>query len=313
MKKAGIIGGSGFIGSYVTKIFLDHGFAVRASATDISNEAKYTHLMSLPHSDNLHIAELNVLDKEALRDFVQDCDIIIHGGTPFQLEVDDPTRDLYDPTIAGTENLLSIVRDTPSVEKVVIIASVAAFNTNFPMPAGGKTANDAFNESDKKFIADESIPYSRAKFIANQAVEKFIRENDDLHFEITSVSPVVVMGKPLSNRADSTSVGIQYFFKNRIAPDDFFQMLYDTDAEFAVVDVSDVAEAIFRAATTKGLHGRNYLLSSQTFATSDLSRMLNFENARSDGKIIYENALAVKDLGISFRPVKETLTSYSRS
>lgn len=38
MKKVGIIGGSGFIGSYITKQFLDNGFEVKVSSTDISKE-----------------------------------------------------------------------------------------------------------------------------------------------------------------------------------------------------------------------------------------------------------------------------------
>jgi len=40
MKKAGIIGGSGFIGSYITKEFLNNGFEVKVSATDITKERK---------------------------------------------------------------------------------------------------------------------------------------------------------------------------------------------------------------------------------------------------------------------------------
>ena len=42
MKKVGIIGASGFIGSYVTKQFLESGFLVKASITDLSRTQKYT-------------------------------------------------------------------------------------------------------------------------------------------------------------------------------------------------------------------------------------------------------------------------------
>ena len=47
MKKAGIIGGSGFIGSYITKIFLEEKFKVSVSVTDISKKEKYQHLKKL--------------------------------------------------------------------------------------------------------------------------------------------------------------------------------------------------------------------------------------------------------------------------
>ena len=55
MKTVGIIGGSGFIGSYITKKFLEEGFNVKVSSTDISNKEKYQHLSSLSNSNNLEM------------------------------------------------------------------------------------------------------------------------------------------------------------------------------------------------------------------------------------------------------------------
>ena len=310
MKKVGVIGGSGFIGSYITQAFLDNGYLVKVSATDIKREDKYQHLVTLNHSDNLHISELDVMDKAALQDFVFDCDIVIHGGTPFILDFQDAKNQLFEPTIKGTENFLEIIGKTPGIEKVVFIASVAAWNTNFPMPAGTKNFTDTFDENDTRFTSTESHPYAQAKFMANQVVEEFIKENPNLSFEISSVSPVMVLGKSMSDREDSTSSAIQYLIKNKIAPDDFFQALYDNDVPFAIVDVEDVAYATFKVATTFGLHGKDYLLTSETYKVSDISAMLNHQETNEKASIIYKNDLAKKDLGVSFRPVKETLNNY---
>lgn len=312
MKTVGIIGGSGFIGSYTTQKFLEEGYNVKVSVTDIKKSEKYQHLFSLENSDNLNISALKVEDLEVLKDFVSDCEIVVHGGTPFQLDVEDPQKELFDPTIKGTENFLKAIQQAPMIEKVVFIASVASYNTNFPLPAGTKNPNDTFSESDAPFMSEESHPYAQAKFIANQTVEKFIRENPKVSFEITSVSPVGVMGKSLSNREDSTSTGLQFLFKNKIAPNPFVQMLYDTNAEMALVDVADVAEAVFKAATTSELHGKNYLLSSESYPVSDISLMLNHQDPKNSANVIYQNTLAMKDLGMKFRPVQETLNNYSK-
>ncbi|HET8803451.1 MAG TPA: NAD-dependent epimerase/dehydratase family protein [Aequorivita sp.] len=312
MKTVGIIGGSGFIGSYITKKFLEEGYNVKVSVTDIKKSEKYQHLFNFDDSDNLNISALKVEDLDDLKDFVSDCEIVIHGGTPFQLDIKDAQKELFDPTVKGTENFLEAIKESPLIEKVVFIASVAAYNTYFPLPARGKNSNDTFCEKDTPFMSEESHPYAQAKFIANQTVEKFIAENPKLSFEITSVSPVGVMGKSLSNREDSTSTGLQFLFKNNIAPNPFVQMLYDTNAEMAIVDVQDVAEAIFKAATISGLHGRNYLLSSESYPVSDLSLMLNHRSPKNNGSIIYSNGLAQRELGIKFRPVQETLNNYSK-
>lgn len=311
MKKVGIIGGSGFIGSHITKQFLDHNFEVKASTTDISNEDKYQHLINFDHADNLHICELNVTNKIALQEFVSDCDIVIHGGTPFQLDFKDAQSELFDPTIKGTENFLEVIGKSQTIKKVVFIASVAAWNTNFPLPANGKSPSDSFSENDTPFTSTESHPYAQAKFIANQTVHNFIEKYPNLNFEITSVSPVMVMGKSLSNREDSTSTGLQFLFKNKIAPNPFIQMFYDEDVDFAIVNVKDVAQAVYKAATLSGLHGKNYLLSSESYPVSDVSLMLNHQPPKNQAKITYQNQLTEDELGVAFQSVKETLNQYS--
>ena len=306
-KKVGIIGGAGFIGSQITNVFLDNNFEVKVGTTNISMVEKYQHLMNLNSSHNLHISELDVTDKEVLRTFVSDCDIVIHSGTPFILDVEDPQTQLFDPTIKGTENFLEIIHATPGIGKVVFVASVASYNTNFPMPAGGRDFYESFDENSEKFTSIESHPYAQAKFIANQVVEKFIAENKDLNYEISSVSPVMVMGKSLSGREDSTSGGLQYLIKNMIAPDAFIQSLYDNDVPFSIVDVRDVAQAIFNSAITKGLHGKNHLLASEIYRVSDIHSMMNGRNAAHGPTKVYNSDLARRDLNMNFRPVIETL------
>lgn len=310
MKRVGIIGGSGFIGSYNTKKFLEEGYEVRVSATDLSKKDKYDHLWQLPNADHLEIVALKVEDKAALLEFLAGCSIVVHGGTPFQLDVKDPQSELFDPTIKGTINFLEAVHQTPGIEKVVIVASVAAYNAGFPMPPAGKATGEQFDEEDEPYMHEEHHPYGQAKFMANQTVNNFIADHPALEFEIVSVSPVMVIGKSLSTRQDSTSTGIQYLFKNKIAPNPFIQMLYDTDVEFALVDVSDVADAIFKAAVTKGNHGRNYLLSSESYKVSDIHLMLNNAAPVNPPHILYSNALAKKELGIHFNAASIPLAQY---
>ena len=311
MKTVGIIGGSGFIGSHTTKQFLKEGYNVKVSATDISKPEKYEHLKQLPNSEHLEIVPLKVENKDQLQKFVSGCDIVVHGGTPFKLDFEDAKAELFDPTIVGTENFLEIVSKAPQVKKVIFVASVASYNTNFPMSAGNKNPDETVNENDIPFTSEESHPYAQAKFMANQTVSKFIKNNPNIDFEITSVSPTFVTGKQLSNREDSTSTGMQFLFKNKIAPNPYVQMMYDNDVEFAMVDVKDVASAIYNAGTKSGLHGKNYLLSSESWKISDITAMLNNEAPKGNAKVIYQNDAAKRDLGLEFSPAKIPLQAFS--
>jgi nucleoside-diphosphate-sugar epimerase len=180
------------------------------------------------------------------------------------LDVKDPQKELFDPTINGTENFLKVVNETPSIRKVVFVASVAAYNTAFPMPVDGRSPDHLYTEEDTPFIHESNHPYAQAKYYADQAVRNFLKNNPKIGFEIVSVFPVGVMGKAMSDRKDSTSVGLQFLFKNKMAPNPFIEMLYKQNVEFAIVDVEDVAEGIFKTVTKNGLHGKNYLLSSES-------------------------------------------------
>jgi hypothetical protein len=117
-----------------------------------------------------------------------------------------------------------VVQKTPGIRKVVFIASVAVYNMNFPLNPENKGEDDKFNEGDTPFFSEQSHLDAQAKFIANQTVDKFLADNPNLIFEITSVTPVGVMWKSLSARQDSTSTGLQFLIKNKIAPNPFIEM-----------------------------------------------------------------------------------------
>jgi len=265
----------------------------------------------LPNSDNLEIVQLNVEKKQELKDFLEGCSIVVHGGTPFQLDVKDPKTELFDPTIKGTENFLEAVEKTSGIEKVVFIATVGVLNTNFPFPPSNKKEGEQISEADAPSLSDEDHPYTQAKYIANQTVKKFINDHPNLSFEISTVSPVGVMGKSLSKREDSTSTGLQFLFKNKIAPNPFIQMFYDQDLYFAIVDVEDVATGIFKSSTTNGIHGKNYLLTSVSYRVSDVTRMLNLQAPENRAKTIYKNDLSKQDLDMSFHPAEVPLNRFS--
>lgn len=311
MQTAGIIGGSGFIGSWVTKIFLENNFKVKVSTTDISNKSKYVHLYDFKNAGNMEICALDILLPDTIKKFVDGCPVIVHGGTSFLLDVKDPQKELFEPTVTGTENFLEVIKNTAGLEKVIFIACVAAWNTSFPLNPATYSSKHIFTENDTPYFNENDHPYAQAKFIADDVVRDFIKEKPNLDFEMVTISPVMVIGNELSSRRDSTAISLQYLFKNKLAPSPFVKMLFEKDIPFSMVDVRNVAESIFIAANKKGLHGKNYLIANETYKVSDISRMLNHEAPNAAPAFTYSNALAKTDLGISFISVKETLNNYN--
>lgn len=312
MQTVGIIGGAGFIGSYVTRKFLTEGYDVRFSVRHLAKKDRYDHLDHLENAvHHLDVVQMDVQDQTALRDFLSGCHIVVHCGTPFQMAVEDPQRDLLDPTIKGTENFLKLAGEIPSLKKVVFVGSVASLNTAYPLPVPNRTADHVYTEADEPYHDADDHPYAQAKYYADQVVRRFVDSHPDAAFEVVSVYPVFVTGQSLSGRDDSSSMGFQYLFKNKLAPNPFVEMMFANNVDFAMVSVADVAEGIFRAATTSGLHGRNYLLAGGSHSVSDITRMLNGQEPVNAARAVYSNAAATQDLGMQFQPAHIPLSEYA--
>ncbi|MFK7781445.1 hypothetical protein [Psychroserpens sp.] len=77
MKKASVIGGSGFIDSEIIALLLHQQFDIKVSTEDISKKENYQHLMELEHSEHLHVCEMTFSTQSDLQMFTKDCDFVV--------------------------------------------------------------------------------------------------------------------------------------------------------------------------------------------------------------------------------------------
>ena len=321
MKIVGIIGGSGFIGSYVTKKFLtetyftpeltEENYWVRVSATDISKTEKYLHLLSFPNSKNLEIIPLDVSDRTDMLAFVTGCDILVHCGASNQLDFADLQTELFESTLKGTKNLLSIACSTPHLSKLIFVSPVTAHDTGFPLTAGDQPDYPMLSDSGSPSLPDDSYSYNLSKNDSDQIIRRYIAEHPANEIEIVMLFPGLVTGKTLSARPDSSSTGLQFLIKNKIAPNPYMKMLFAQDVALAVVDVNDVAEGIYKTAVIPRLHGKHYLLSGESWRISDISLMLNNQQPLGTANNTGSGKLAMKELSIAFKPAKLSLSEYA--
>jgi malate/lactate dehydrogenase len=77
MKKAGVIGGSGFIESDIISLLLHKQFDVKVSTEDISKKENYQHLMELEHAEHLYVCEITSNSQSDIQQFTKDCDFVV--------------------------------------------------------------------------------------------------------------------------------------------------------------------------------------------------------------------------------------------
>jgi nucleoside-diphosphate-sugar epimerase len=123
-----ITGGTGYVGSWVIKDLLENGYTVRACVRDKNNRQKVQHLLDLAIGavGSLELWEADLLKMGSFDDAARGSDAIFHLASPFTLRFKDPKKDLLDPALVGTRNVLAAASLSGTVKKVILTSSVVA-------------------------------------------------------------------------------------------------------------------------------------------------------------------------------------------
>jgi len=247
-----ITGGTGYVGSWIVKGLLDKGYTVRLTVRDKDSTAKFENLrqISLTTKGKLEIWEANLMEEGSFDDAAIGCDAILHVASPFTLRFKDAQRDLLDPAIKGTRNVLFAASKSGTVKKVILTSSVAAIHGDTKdMTEQGLTE---FNE--EQFNQTSSLthqPYSFSKVEAEKEAWKIAEAQDE--WKLVVINPSFVMGPSLSTLSNSESLN---FMK------DILSGKYAMGAPaimFGFVDVRDVAKAHILALENEKSQGRHLL------------------------------------------------------
>jgi nucleoside-diphosphate-sugar epimerase len=131
---------------------------------------------------------------------------VIHTATPFQVGVVDVERDLLNPAINGTLNILHAVHNlTPTVKRILFTSSFFAM-INL---AKGKWPGHVYSEADwnPATIEDATakdasggLAYAVAKTLAERAAWDFVQDKKP-HFDIATVLPSMIYGPNINATA----------------------------------------------------------------------------------------------------------------
>jgi nucleoside-diphosphate-sugar epimerase len=245
-----VTGGSGYIASWVVQQLLEQGYKVKATVRNKSKVAKVDHLLELQKqfTGKLELYEADLLKEGSFKEAMKGCELVIHMASPFKVNVKDAQKELVDPALKGTRNILKQVNETPTVKRVVLTSSVAAIYGDAIDIKG--TKNGVFTEEYWNTTSSlKHQPYSYSKTVAEKEAWKL--QKSQSRWDLVVINPSFVMGPSLSNRTDGEST-------------DFMIQLtsggFKTGApylSFGFVDVRDVAAAHILAGTKESASGRH--------------------------------------------------------
>ncbi|HHB78758.1 MAG TPA: aldehyde reductase [Saprospiraceae bacterium] len=262
-----VTGGTGYLGSWVTKYLLEKGHTVRLTVRDKSKKEKYQHLLDIEKETpgSLEFWEANLLTDGAFDAAAEGCQAIIHMASPFSFRIKDAQKELIDPALKGTENVLNAATKSSTVKKVVLTSSVAAVHgDNVDMKEQGLSE---FTEA--HFNTSSSLthqPYSYSKVLAEKKAWE-IYENQD-QWDLVVINPSFVMGPSLTTTSNSESLN---FMKEMLTGKYYMGA---PNLVFGFVDVRDVAKAHILALEKDDAAGR-HILAERTLSVYDFSQLIN--------------------------------------
>jgi dihydroflavonol-4-reductase len=245
--KVAVTGATGFIGSEIVSVLLDRGYTVHGTVRDPENEPKVTPLLELAGaSERLELFRADLLNGDGFASAFQGCDVVMHVASPFVIDVEDPQRDLVDPALIGTTNVLTAA-NAAGVKRVVLTSSAAAITDE---PEDRVYTEADWNE--KSSLTRN--PYYYSKTLAERAAWDFV-ENESPSFDLVVINPTGVIGPSIGSGLSTTSRVIADLLNGGVYP-------AIIDLTFPYVDVRDVAEAHVLAAENPDASGR-YVCSNE--------------------------------------------------
>lgn len=308
-----VTGGTGFLGYHLIKRLKEEGCKIRVLKE--KNPAVY-----LFPAAEVEVFEGDIRNFDEAEKAVQGCDIVFHlvGLISYYKKLNGLQ---YDINVKGTRNIVMACLKH-KVQRLIHISS--------DVTAGVKEGD----------LADEKNLYNLFPYRINYCDTKFLGEVEVLKGALKGLDAVIVCPASMYGEGDVRKIRTDMTFDFR-----FPMNLFYIDGGIAVVDVLDVAEGLIKAWKT-GKKGERYILSGENLSFYKIRKIIAKELGKETPsikipnwvllflsyiflfiaevlgtkpkltpemtrfnrlKLYYSNEKAKKELGLSFRPFKESI------
>ncbi len=260
-----VTGASGYLGSWIVKTALEQGYTVRGTVRDPNNEDKVGHLKNLDGAVRLSLHQADLLAAGAFDEVAAGAGAIIHSASPYIVQnIEDGYKQLVEPAVEGTRNVLGAASRAASVKRVVLTSSVVAIMGD--AAEAKEYPSRVVDESRWNHTSTvQTSPYNYSKTAAEKEAWELAQQQEA--WDLVVINPAFIIGPSLSARHDGTS-------------ETLLRQLGDGTLKqgapglvFGMVDVRDVAMAHLNALNPNVGPGR-FILADKVRGFDDMARIL---------------------------------------
>jgi len=328
-----VTGATGYVAGWLVKKLLNEGITVHAAVRNPENKEKLKYLdeVAKKSKGKIEYFKADLLQMGSYDAAMAGCELVFHTASPFKTKVKNPQRDLIDPALKGTQNVLESVNRTDTVKRVVLTSSVAAIigDAKDFLDLPNNTATEEYWNTTSSL---KHQAYSYSKMLAEKEAWKMAEAQE--RWDLVVINPSFVLGPGISPVNTSASF-------------DIVKQIGDGSMKtgipafnFGMVDVRDIAEAHMKAAFTPDAKGRHIVSTSEhyllelaqilrdkfgdtyPFPKKELPKLMVWLMAPLVGiqrkmvtnnfgyKWKLDNSKSKKELGIKYIPIEQSIVEF---
>jgi nucleoside-diphosphate-sugar epimerase len=194
-----VTGISGFVGAHVFDHLLSAGYRVRGTIRSPSKGTYFTKKYAKQTSDFELTVVPDIQAPKALDDAMTGVDYICHVASPYFTATNDPIKDLVNPAVEGTRNVLaSALTNGTNLKRLVVMSSFAAvvdLEKN-PRPGYTYTSDEWDPVTPEQAASNGVLGYHASKTFAERAAWDAWKEAKPA-WDLVTLCPPMVYGPPI--------------------------------------------------------------------------------------------------------------------
>ncbi|KAM1122107.1 hypothetical protein TB1_003712 [Malus domestica] len=290
--KVCVTGASGYLASCLIKRLLLSGYHVIGTVRDLGNQKTLAHLWKLEGAkERLRLVEADLMKECSFDDAILGCHGVFHSASP---------REVLEPAIEGTLNMLRSCKKNPSLRRVVLTSSSTALRNRPDEDLASCVKLDESSWSSVEHCQRLQLWYPLSKVLAEKAAGDFCKENG---IDLVTVLPAWVIGPSLPPDLCLTASRVLSLLKG------------DTVwyGRMGYVHIDDVALCHILVYEHESAHGR-YLCSSTVLDNDELASLLSMRypslpiatRLKQVSRPYYEfDTSKLQSLGFKFKSIQE--------
>ena len=176
-KRILVTGGAGFVGSNLTNNLLTDGFDVTIFDALVRPGSEENLAWLRQHSNRLHIVQGDVRDIKAVKDVVEDVDIIYHlaGQVAVTSSVSDPRSD-FETNALGTLNVLEAARESARKPILVFTSTNKVYGGMEDVPVVEQHSRYSFSKCPNGISEAQPLDFHSPYGCSKGAADQYVRD-----------------------------------------------------------------------------------------------------------------------------------------